>query len=984
MNNSTRRRQSVTSKPCLILLATLCFAGIVHAQSVSFYETAEEFVGPFPSWKNVRTDYGAKGDGKADDTAAIQKALDDMKTVPRNDWAVLYFPAGVYRITKTLGTLRKDHSDYLGSTLVGEDPATTILLWDGPAGHPMLRFDAWYSKVSRLTFDGRGKANGGLLRAGGFSTYTEHSDLVFKDINGIAMNLGNAEAQGIAETAVLRCKFLRCGEGISTINWNTLDIYVWYCLFEDCGKGIYNRMGNYHCYENVFLRSKEMDVGSMNGMFFAFVNNISIGSKTFLDGYGEYLRGNRVYHPENLPAIRVAGNLTMLDNLVCTKPGATGPAVHCGQSTLAIGNTFTVDRWPIRPDHYPHPNAGTLRRDLDKALDSDPATEFMDVGCNDPGSGHPIAPLTVQWNAPEGGARKVVKFALTSGSDPKLDPRGFRLLCAPTPGGPWTELEAQKGVTFAARQQRKEFAISSPQSAPVFRLEISANASGTPTMRLAEVEFLDEQDRNVLLDAACLITGRNEKWGPYLELDNKLVKAEQIQVPAMVRVPATPPTFHRKVFEVKPGTGDDARELQAQIAAAAAELQTQIDAAARKPVAGESSPSVVVHLPKGVLTLNRTVTVPVPKPVKRIDGTLQTGSLQLVGDGGTENGSVLRYGGGGGPVLRLAGPSRTTLRDFTVSAQGKDGVEALVVEDADQEHGRIYTEQLNASGHIHDMCRTAIHVDGLVKSEVTMICGGFGGCLTGVKARGNPALTADAEAKNQIAFLSGASSHGCRLLDVADGGRFVGETFWYEGDFDYPAALLDLSPASSGRLTLAAASWHMAHDNRFQQTAEKRQPIISVGGFKGLCTVVGTGFDKREKPIVRLAGDGSQATVAIMGSSFVKGGDGWSFGDSWLDQTRPDAQIAVFGCNGAIQANKHADTLPDAALMRKTLEQIRNVRSAPAREHPAGATDLKIFRVGVSGGAGKDAIRFQASPSAAGDDAKRNTDAPISREGRMP
>ena len=32
----------------------------------------DEFVGPFPSWANVKTEYGAVGDGKADDTAAIQ------------------------------------------------------------------------------------------------------------------------------------------------------------------------------------------------------------------------------------------------------------------------------------------------------------------------------------------------------------------------------------------------------------------------------------------------------------------------------------------------------------------------------------------------------------------------------------------------------------------------------------------------------------------------------------------------------------------------------------------------------------------------------------------------------------------------------------------------------------------------------------------------------------------------------------------------
>ena len=64
----------------------------MHSQRIAFASFAvftfiagpiaaadEEFAGPFPSWANVRRDYGAKGDGQADDTAAIQKALDDLR-----------------------------------------------------------------------------------------------------------------------------------------------------------------------------------------------------------------------------------------------------------------------------------------------------------------------------------------------------------------------------------------------------------------------------------------------------------------------------------------------------------------------------------------------------------------------------------------------------------------------------------------------------------------------------------------------------------------------------------------------------------------------------------------------------------------------------------------------------------------------------------------------------------------------------------------
>ena len=39
----------------------------------------EEFVGPFASWLDAQRDCGATGDGGADDTAALQRALDDIR-----------------------------------------------------------------------------------------------------------------------------------------------------------------------------------------------------------------------------------------------------------------------------------------------------------------------------------------------------------------------------------------------------------------------------------------------------------------------------------------------------------------------------------------------------------------------------------------------------------------------------------------------------------------------------------------------------------------------------------------------------------------------------------------------------------------------------------------------------------------------------------------------------------------------------------------
>ena len=148
------------------------------ASSLSASAADEEFAGPFPSWRDVRRYYGAIGDGKADDSAAFQRGLDEL--IKHEKACVLYIPRGTYRLGSTLKTVRKAHID-CQVAIIGEDPVTTILLWDGADGGTMFNWDAWYSKISRLTFNGAKKAGAGLVYGPAFSTYNETSDLIFRD-----------------------------------------------------------------------------------------------------------------------------------------------------------------------------------------------------------------------------------------------------------------------------------------------------------------------------------------------------------------------------------------------------------------------------------------------------------------------------------------------------------------------------------------------------------------------------------------------------------------------------------------------------------------------------------------------------------------------------------------------------------------------------------------------------------------------------------
>jgi hypothetical protein len=346
-----------------VLALCVLFLGSSSMAALGFGD--EEFVGPFPSWRNAQRDYGARGDGQGDDSPALQRALDDL--TKHTNFCVLYLPAGTYRLSHTLKTVRKAHTDCQGVALVGADPSDTVLRWDGTNGGTIFQWDAWYSRISRLTLDGAGRAGTALLYGPAFSTYNETSDLVFRDAtNGLVF--GGPETQGQAENAVLRCQFLRCGTGIQTVNWNSMDIWVWHSRFQDCGRGVYNVMGNWHVWESlflhsriadlstmnlmafsVFLHSRIADLSTMNLMAFSAVNNTSVGSRRFFDfstghswGSPVSLTGNRVLDPTGDWAVILdnAGPYLVVDNQFRLPDTARGVRMTWADQTL-VGNLYS-------------------------------------------------------------------------------------------------------------------------------------------------------------------------------------------------------------------------------------------------------------------------------------------------------------------------------------------------------------------------------------------------------------------------------------------------------------------------------------------------------------------------------------------------------------------------------------------------------------------------------------------------------------------
>ena len=277
----------------------------------------DEFIGPFASWVNLKVEYGAKGDGVTDDTAAFQAALNDLGTVGHNH--SLFVPAGTYKVTQGLSLVHRE-----GTCVIGEDPATTTLKWMGSTTGPLLFLDGDdYTCVNRLTFDGNGAAGLVLvddrsLTAGGFfDTGNQYVDDVFQNAD-VGIRCG-FQVNGCSEMSVLRDHFSNIASAcVITGNYNALDIWVRFSVFDHCGTAIgdtalmadgsvFSGAGNFHVYNSILQYSKNVDVHLGNTAPFSVRDSFFLGSPAAIYSGGT---GNPAPFP-------ISGN-TFVDNPVAT------------------------------------------------------------------------------------------------------------------------------------------------------------------------------------------------------------------------------------------------------------------------------------------------------------------------------------------------------------------------------------------------------------------------------------------------------------------------------------------------------------------------------------------------------------------------------------------------------------------------------------------------------------------------------------------
>jgi hypothetical protein len=232
---------------------------------------------PRSDWINVKTDVtpAAVGDGRADDTAALQAALDRKAT-----GKTIYLPPGTYRITQTLAF----HGRAPGSAIIGCG-RDTRLVWDGPEGGRMFWSDGIaYSRYVGLSWDGRGKAAVGFDHAAQkqFETEVEHQDEAFRNFTGYGIRVGNEQKIASAEILYHNCLFENCGTALGFLTFNDYDNTIDGCEFRNCGTGVLAHKSNFYARNCHFENSSKTDFSIAAEHGCSIRRCTSVGSKRFV------------------------------------------------------------------------------------------------------------------------------------------------------------------------------------------------------------------------------------------------------------------------------------------------------------------------------------------------------------------------------------------------------------------------------------------------------------------------------------------------------------------------------------------------------------------------------------------------------------------------------------------------------------------------------------------------------------------------------
>uniref|UniRef100_B8HVJ3 Rhamnogalacturonase A/B/Epimerase-like pectate lyase domain-containing protein n=1 Tax=Cyanothece sp. (strain PCC 7425 / ATCC 29141) TaxID=395961 RepID=B8HVJ3_CYAP4 len=381
----SRSRWKYLTLACLLAVSVwLCSSTTACAAKVlgggSLEEQANHQFPPSAAIINVtQAPYGAKGDGKTDDTAAIQRALNDMIGLHK----ILYFPNGTYLISASLQWANKNARGQPAwgfNWIQGENPLKTVIrLKNGTFTDPKQPMP--------------------LMACGGFGS----ADWFHNYVQDLTFDVGRSNPSAI---------------GLQFYSNNTGAVRNVAILSQDgqgrTGLDLYRDMNGPLLVQNLLVRGFEVGIrtgAAVNSQTFEQIQ--LIGQTQFgFDNQGQSISIRGLTSENTVPAVRSYGVLSLLDATLVGRDGAsTIPAiVNYNGGRLGLRNITTRGYGRALGDVETPDYAAALRiRGTDKVGSEGPTvTEYFSHPVTSPFAG-PAASLglavqetpDVPWDDPK-------------------------------------------------------------------------------------------------------------------------------------------------------------------------------------------------------------------------------------------------------------------------------------------------------------------------------------------------------------------------------------------------------------------------------------------------------------------------------------------------------------------------------------------------------------------------------------------------------
>ncbi len=233
---------------------------------------------PGSDWINVKN-FGAKGDGKTDDTAALQKAFDKL-----NNHITVYLPPGRYIISKTLEW--KGAKRLLGVSVIGHGK-DTVIEWRGEKnGNMIMDGGITLSRFVGFALEGNNRAAIGIYHHNHkhFETNIRNRFIAVRNVldTGICFEKNSIDGLSTAEITFENCILENCGKGVSFVSFNDYNYSFEGCLFRKNKYGIFGEHCNFYVRECRF-EANATDIHSRPEHMSTVRRSISVGSGVFLD-----------------------------------------------------------------------------------------------------------------------------------------------------------------------------------------------------------------------------------------------------------------------------------------------------------------------------------------------------------------------------------------------------------------------------------------------------------------------------------------------------------------------------------------------------------------------------------------------------------------------------------------------------------------------------------------------------------------------------